>query len=67
MTHWQHYLIEKYTHRLQEETRPEAKQFIRQTLKELKDVEPANNNNNCVCHLASSLLNQQTKDFISKI
>ncbi len=33
---WIEYLIEHYTERLKEETRPEAKRFLRQTLQGLK-------------------------------
>jgi hypothetical protein len=66
MTHWQHYLISHYTQRLKEETRPKAKQFIRQTLKELKHV-PDNFHPCCSCiHgnvLASSITHRQAKAF----
>lgn len=67
---WQDYLIEKYTQRLKEETRPEAKQFLRTTLNQLKNAPTDRDNDSnmgSVPVLASSVINSKTKNFLSKI
>lgn len=67
---WQEYLIEKYSQRLKEETRPEAKQFLRTTLNQLKHATTDRNNDSnmgSVSVLASSVINSKTKNFLSKI
>jgi hypothetical protein len=66
MTYWDLFLISHYTQRLKEETRTEAKQFIRQTLTQIKNV-PDSIHPCCSCiHgnvLASSITHRQTKSF----
>lgn len=67
---WQTFLINHYTDRLKEETRPEAKQFLRTTLNQLKNV-----STNCnydlpvwnISVLESYTTHIRTQNFLSKI
>lgn len=67
---WLNFLLDHYTQRLKEETRPEAKQFLRTTLNQLKHATTDRNNDSTVRTiyvLESSVINQQTKNFLPKI
>ena len=44
-TAWHQYLIDHYTERLTEETRPEAIQYLRTTLKQIKSTNGNNHEN----------------------
>jgi hypothetical protein len=62
MNHWQLYLIDHYTGRLAEETRPEARAFLRQTLTNLKkDVEPTSSTCNSSISVVNSVFHHKTK------
>jgi hypothetical protein len=49
---WVSFLIDHYTERLKEETRPEGRSFIRQTLKQLQHVSTDSTDNNFLQPLA---------------
>lgn len=70
MNNWLTFLLDHYSQRLKEETRPEAKQFLRQTLNQLKNVSPVCNHSLPVWNssvLESHTTHIRTQNFLSKI
>lgn len=70
MNNWLQFLFDHYSQRLKEETRPKAKQFLRTTLNQLKNV-----STNCnydlpvwnISVLESHTTHIRTQNFLSKI